>query len=255
MWSRQEQKLHFLTVGVQTRLSGSGSTQCSGRVEIFYNNTWGTVCDDGWDLNDAEVVCRELGCGAVLNATQSALFGEGTGQIWLDDVDCSGSESSLSECQHRGFGNNKCSHSKDAGVICSVPLLILVSSVAVGSLLLLLLVLLVVCLVCRRMRRRRSKQLQGHNLNQYEDRDYVNVSLAKTKKKVKDEVDRVKEEESDDYEKPDSDDSNDYDDVVPANNYMIAEKIRFNLKNYRDNKEEDDGSDDEHDYVNELWRK
>lgn len=88
-----------------------------------------------------------------------------------------------------------------------------------------------------------------------EDRDYVNVSLAKTKKKVKDEVDRVKEEESDDYEKPDSDDSNDYDDVVPANNYMIAEKIRFNLKNYRDNKEEDDGSDDEHDYVNELWRK
>uniref|UniRef100_A0AAZ1XU82 Deleted in malignant brain tumors 1 protein-like n=2 Tax=Oreochromis aureus TaxID=47969 RepID=A0AAZ1XU82_OREAU len=105
--------------GVAIRLAGSGSTQCSGRVEIAYNKTWGTVCDHNWDINDAEVVCRELNCGTALNATRSAHFGEGTGEIWLDDVSCSGSERSLTECQHREFGRHSCTHSKDAGVICS----------------------------------------------------------------------------------------------------------------------------------------
>uniref|UniRef100_A0AAX7VDU9 SRCR domain-containing protein n=1 Tax=Astatotilapia calliptera TaxID=8154 RepID=A0AAX7VDU9_ASTCA len=107
----------------EIRLTGPQSTRCSGRVEIYHNNRWGTVCDDGWNLNDAEVVCRELGCGSALEATQSAHFGEGTGQIWLDDVTCSGSESSLTQCQHRGFGTHDCTHQKDAGVICSgVPI-------------------------------------------------------------------------------------------------------------------------------------
>uniref|UniRef100_A0A8D0ABC9 SRCR domain-containing protein n=1 Tax=Sander lucioperca TaxID=283035 RepID=A0A8D0ABC9_SANLU len=103
----------------QIRLTGSGSTQCSGRVEIYYNNIWGTVCDDGWDLNDTEVVCRELGCGTALIATHSAHFGEGTKQIWLDDVACSGSERSLTLCKHSGFGTHNCNHGEDAGVVCS----------------------------------------------------------------------------------------------------------------------------------------
>ncbi|XP_049417212.1 scavenger receptor cysteine-rich type 1 protein M130-like isoform X4 [Epinephelus fuscoguttatus] len=107
--------------GVPIRLSGS--TMCSGRVEINYNNVWGTVCDDGWDLEDAVVVCRELGCGTALNAPHSAHFGAGTGQIWLDDVGCSGSERSITECQHNGFGTHNCGHSEDAGVVCSgVPI-------------------------------------------------------------------------------------------------------------------------------------
>ncbi|XP_039681940.1 deleted in malignant brain tumors 1 protein-like [Perca fluviatilis] len=103
----------------QIRLTGSGSTPCSGRVEVYYNNIWGTVCDDDWDLNDAEVVCRQLGCGTALNATQSARFGEGTGKIWLDDVACSGSERSVTLCQHYGFGTHNCGHGEDAGVVCS----------------------------------------------------------------------------------------------------------------------------------------
>ncbi|KAM6994300.1 scavenger receptor cysteine-rich domain-containing protein DMBT1-like [Tautogolabrus adspersus] len=103
----------------QLRLAGSGSTQCSGRVEIFFNRTWGTVCDDEWDLKDAEVVCRQLNCGTALSAPGSASFGEGTDPILLDHVACSGSECSLTECQHRGYKKHDCKHNEDAGVVCS----------------------------------------------------------------------------------------------------------------------------------------
>ncbi|XP_036003937.1 deleted in malignant brain tumors 1 protein [Fundulus heteroclitus] len=109
------------------RLVGSDNS-CSGRIEIYHNGVWGTVCDDGWDLNDAEVVCRELGCGPALDAPQSAYFGQGTGQIWLDDLVCSGSETSLSMCGHSGFGTHNCGHHEDAGVKCSSNLIRVVGS-------------------------------------------------------------------------------------------------------------------------------
>ncbi|XP_039905175.1 uncharacterized protein LOC120744708 isoform X2 [Simochromis diagramma] len=109
-------------LGAHIRLSESGLSQCFGRVEIYHSSAWGTVCDDGWDLKDAEVVCRSLDCGTALSATSSALFGQGSGQILLDDVACSGSESSLTECQHRGFGTHDCNHGEDAGVVCSASL-------------------------------------------------------------------------------------------------------------------------------------
>ncbi|XP_039889739.1 deleted in malignant brain tumors 1 protein-like [Simochromis diagramma] len=107
--------------GPQVRLAGSGSTPCSGRVEIYHNGSWGTICDDYWDLNDAEVVCRQLDCGTALRATTNAHFGGGTGPIWLRHVGCNGSESSLSECDHGEFGAPGCGHSEDAGVLCSGP--------------------------------------------------------------------------------------------------------------------------------------
>ena len=85
---------------------------------MYYNGTWGTVCDDYWDINDADVVCRQLGFSYALNAYQDAHYGQGTGPILLDDVSCEGSESSLSSCDHRGVGNHDCDHSEDAGVRC-----------------------------------------------------------------------------------------------------------------------------------------
>ena len=91
-----------------------------GRVEIFYNGEWGTVCDDFWGIVDAHVVCREIGCpyGATA-APLRATFGEGTGTIWLDDIGCTGDELYLSDCNHRGWGIENCLHSEDAGVQCN----------------------------------------------------------------------------------------------------------------------------------------
>uniref|UniRef100_A0A8C3A699 Soluble scavenger receptor cysteine-rich domain-containing protein SSC5D n=1 Tax=Cyclopterus lumpus TaxID=8103 RepID=A0A8C3A699_CYCLU len=101
----------------QIRLVG-GSSQCSGRVEIFYKGQWGTVCDDEWELANADVVCRQLGCGHAVTAPKSAHFGRGTGPIWLDNVECTGDESALTHCTHPGFGENNCGHSEDAGAVC-----------------------------------------------------------------------------------------------------------------------------------------
>ncbi|XP_073348352.1 scavenger receptor cysteine-rich domain-containing protein DMBT1-like [Pagrus major] len=96
-----------------------GPSRCSGRVEVYHADTWGTVCDNEWSTANAEVVCRELHCGTVLEAKKGAFFGEGNEEIWLNDVQCAGNELSLLKCKHRPFGQNNCGHGEDAGVVCS----------------------------------------------------------------------------------------------------------------------------------------
>ena len=108
-----------MTAGVRL-VDETDNIASQGRVEVFYNGTWGTVCDDGWDLKDASVVCRQLGFEGAVKEVKRAAFGRGKGIIWMDGVHCMGDESSLTECNHYGWGKLRyCSHYEDAGVICT----------------------------------------------------------------------------------------------------------------------------------------
>ncbi|KAG7277961.1 hypothetical protein CRUP_022131, partial [Coryphaenoides rupestris] len=106
------------------RLS-NGRGRCSGRLEIFHSNSWGTVCDDEWELKTADVVCRQLGCGQALSSPGNLEFGPGSGPIWLDNVVCNGEEEALSQCAHQEFGEHNCGHHEDVGVICRATIRLL----------------------------------------------------------------------------------------------------------------------------------
>lgn len=96
-----------------------GDDKCSGRVEVLHHSEWSTVCDHGWDLREAYVVCLELGCGLAESALRGSAFGPGRGEIWLRHVQCSGHESSLTRCGVVLYSISHCTHENDAGVKCS----------------------------------------------------------------------------------------------------------------------------------------
>ena len=98
----------------------NGTNSSSGRVEVNYNGQgFGTICDDHWTLAEADVICRMAGFTSALSAPHRAYFGEGSGQIWLDDVYCYGNESTLLQCSFAGLGIHNCKHKEDVGVVCS----------------------------------------------------------------------------------------------------------------------------------------
>ena len=102
-----------------------------GRVEVFHKCQWGTVCDDGWDVTDAGVVCQQLGYAGATSAR--GFFGEGVGPIWYDELACNGSETNLTACPSNMLGVHDCRHHEDAGATCfresCVPLLLAVECV------------------------------------------------------------------------------------------------------------------------------
>ncbi|KAL7828068.1 hypothetical protein AOLI_G00312200 [Acnodon oligacanthus] len=149
------------------RLKG-GEGSCSGRLEVYQNAEWGSICDDMWDIKDAQVVCRQLGCGPALSANGSAVFGAGEGPIWLNRVKCRGNEIHLWDCAHSLENHTDCSHRQDAGVTCTAGLrakptttsspgdlsIHLVSLLVLGAVLFLALVLLAVLFYRNRLLRR-----------------------------------------------------------------------------------------------------
>uniref|UniRef100_A0A672LYH9 Neurotrypsin n=1 Tax=Sinocyclocheilus grahami TaxID=75366 RepID=A0A672LYH9_SINGR len=95
-----------------------GDNPWEGRLEVYHSGDWGTVCDDSWTEQHAQVVCRQLGFRGGADVAPAGAFGEGTGLILLDDVECEGSESSLLECKHSVWGRHDCSHNEDVGILC-----------------------------------------------------------------------------------------------------------------------------------------
>jgi len=94
-----------------------GTSGYHGRVEVFTMGEWGTVCDDAWDINDANTACRQL--GFPFGASESIQrFGGGTGRIWLDNLACGPTDQNLLTCPGNPIGTHNCAHFEDAGARC-----------------------------------------------------------------------------------------------------------------------------------------
>lgn len=103
----------------EVRLSGSDSPS-EGRVEVYHDGKWGTVCDDNWDMTEAQVVCRQLNFPGAKSVVIGKDYGQASGPIWLDDIACEGKEKQLVSCRFSGWGKTDCTHKEDAGVICEM---------------------------------------------------------------------------------------------------------------------------------------
>lgn len=99
----------------------NGTKPCQGRVEVFRGGKWGTVCDDGWNLAAGQVVCSQLGCGKAYRITgEQGPFSPGSGDILLDELNCTGTETNLWQCGKWSTNyTHDCGHKEDAGVVCT----------------------------------------------------------------------------------------------------------------------------------------
>lgn len=109
---------HVISGIIGSSLRFVGGSESSGRVEIMYDGVWGTICDDGWDLEDAHVVCRMHGFRRATAAPPNATYGKRTGKIWLTNVSCTGHEATIWECNKSAWGKHQCGHEEDASVNC-----------------------------------------------------------------------------------------------------------------------------------------
>lgn len=109
-----------MSVLFSVRLVGGPSLN-EGLVEVYYNNTWGSVCDQMWDKQDADVFCRMMGYTGSTEPKSSAGYGKGSDTVWLNNVQCTGNENSLFSCAHDGLRNHTCSSGNEATATCTGP--------------------------------------------------------------------------------------------------------------------------------------
>ena len=73
---------------------------------MLYAGVWGGISNDNWDMNDAMVVCRQLGYQAGAEAAlKNGVYGPVIGPVWLTNLQCIGSETNVMECTHDQIGN------------------------------------------------------------------------------------------------------------------------------------------------------
>ena len=111
--------LIFAEKSTAVRLRGRQGRRDEGRLEIFYDGQWGTICNNGWDMNNTRVACHQLGYRYGVRVLQSWQVEQGPFRIWLDDLACTGSEDSLAMCPHKGWGSHTCHFFQNVGIECS----------------------------------------------------------------------------------------------------------------------------------------
>ena len=114
-WSTRS--CYYVSVSCFTEVKLVGDSGSKGRLEVYYNGTWGTVCDNGFTDASAAVVCSMLGYGRTGRFIGN-MYGAGSGMIWLDNVQCYGSESHITNCGHSSWGRHSCLHRDDVSVSC-----------------------------------------------------------------------------------------------------------------------------------------
>ena len=103
-----------------------GAAPNRGRIEVSYKGIFGSVCGDSFGTSEAATVCHQLGFAGVSRVAPCCQFGQTSGEIWLDNVDCRTGEVWLANCTHRGWGVEDCHHGQDVGVVCNGMLMILI---------------------------------------------------------------------------------------------------------------------------------
>ncbi|KAM9307223.1 scavenger receptor cysteine-rich type 1 protein M130-like [Pholidichthys leucotaenia] len=98
----------------------NGTSLCSGRLEVKSNQSWSPMCDADFDQQDAETVCRELGCG-VPSVLLGGLYGHVDAPVWSKEFQCEGHESALLNCRSSGSSKTSCSPGRTVGLTCSEP--------------------------------------------------------------------------------------------------------------------------------------
>lgn len=96
------------------RLAACSRRGC--RLEVLFEDAWGTVCSQGFEEGNAPILCRAfgfLGGGMVVQN-----FGRGTGTVWLEDVKCKGGEGDVGDCRHEPWAQGRCTHQQDVGLCC-----------------------------------------------------------------------------------------------------------------------------------------